>query len=86
MYELKNCNFFIVTVPTPIKQNKLPDLKYIVSAFKTISKYIKKGNNPVPNRDKTLSEKELLIPKTKYVKNFFSERIYIVIIIFKALN
>ena len=29
--ELKNCNFFIVTVPTPIKQNKLPDLKYIVS-------------------------------------------------------
>ena len=39
--ELKNCNFFIVTVPTPIKQNKLPDLKYIVSAFKTISKYIK---------------------------------------------
>ena len=39
--ELKNCNFFIVTVPTPIKQNKLPDLQYIVSAFKTISKYIK---------------------------------------------
>jgi len=39
--ELENCNFFIVTVPTPIKRNKLPDLKYIVSAFKTISKYIK---------------------------------------------
>ena len=39
--ELKDCNFFIVTVPTPIKQNKLPDLKYIVSAFKNISKYIK---------------------------------------------
>ncbi len=39
--ELKNCNFFIVTVPTPIKQNKLPDLKHIVSACKTVSKYIK---------------------------------------------
>ena len=39
--EIRDCNFFIVTVPTPIKQNKLPDLKYIISAFKTISKYIK---------------------------------------------
>ena len=42
--ELKNCNFFIVTVPTPIKQNKIPDLKYIISAFKTISKFIKKDD------------------------------------------
>ena len=41
---LKDCNFFIVTVPTPIKQNKLPDLKYIISAFKTISKFIKKND------------------------------------------
>ena len=42
--DLKGCNFFIVTVPTPIKQNKQPDLKYIISAFKTISKYIKKDD------------------------------------------
>ena len=41
---LKDCNFFIVTVPTPINQNKLPDLKYIISAFKTISKFIKKND------------------------------------------
>ena len=38
---LKRANFFIVTVPTPIKKNKLPDLKYIKSAFETIAKYIK---------------------------------------------
>ena len=38
---LKRANFFIVTVPTPIKKNKLPDLKYIKSAFETIAKFIK---------------------------------------------
>ena len=42
--ELKKCNFFIVTVPTPINKNKLPDLKYIISAFRTISKYIKEND------------------------------------------
>ncbi len=39
--DIKDANFFIVTVPTPIKKNKLPNLEYIKSAFKTISKYIK---------------------------------------------
>ena len=42
--KLKNCNFFIVTVPTPINNKKLPDLKFVISAFKTISKYIKKND------------------------------------------
>ena len=41
---LKKCNFFIITVPTPTNKNNLPDLKYIISAFKTISKYIKKDD------------------------------------------
>lgn len=41
---LKKCNFYIVTVPTPINNDQLPDLKYINSAFKTISKYIKKDD------------------------------------------
>ena len=41
---LKKCNFFIVTVPTPIGKNKIPNLKYIISAFKTISKNIKKND------------------------------------------
>ena len=38
----KHCNFFIVTVPTPITKNKLPDLSSVISATKTLSKYIKK--------------------------------------------
>ena len=41
---IKNANFYIVTVPTPIKKNKLPDLKYIKAAFDTISKYIKEDD------------------------------------------
>ena len=36
---LKDCNFFIVTVPTPVKSNKCPDLSYVISATKIISKY-----------------------------------------------
>ena len=38
---LKDCNFFIVTVPTPLNSKKLPDLSAVISATKTVSKYIK---------------------------------------------
>jgi UDP-N-acetyl-D-glucosamine/UDP-N-acetyl-D-galactosamine dehydrogenase len=41
---LKDCNFFIVTVPTPITKNKIPDLSAVISATKIISKYIKKND------------------------------------------
>ena len=41
---LKQCNFFIVTVPTPIKKNKKPDLGPIKKATKVISSIIKKGD------------------------------------------
>ena len=41
---LKDCNFFIVTVPTPITKKKLPDLSAVISATKTISRYIKKND------------------------------------------
>ena len=39
---LKNSNIFIITVPTPIKKNKKPDLKFINEACNIICKYIKK--------------------------------------------
>ena len=80
--ELKNCNFFIVTVPTPIKQNKLPDLKYIVSAFKTISKYIKNDDiiflesTVFPGTTEEICKK--IIEKKKKIKfniGYSSERI-----------
>ena len=42
--DIKNSNFYIITVPTPIKKNKYPDLKYIKSAFNLISNYIKQND------------------------------------------
>jgi len=42
--ELKKSNFYIVSVPTPVNKNNLPDLSNIISASKTIAKYLKKGD------------------------------------------
>ncbi len=42
--DLKSCNFFIVTVPTPITESKQPDLVPLVKASETVSKYLKKGD------------------------------------------
>lgn len=42
--KIKNCNVFIVTVPTPIKKNKVPDLKHIKSACVLIGKILKKND------------------------------------------
>lgn len=40
--DIQSCNFFIITVPTPIYKNKKPDLRPLILATKIISKYIKK--------------------------------------------
>lgn len=42
--DLKSCNVFIVTVPTPINQFKAPDLKPLLKASKMIGKVLKKGD------------------------------------------
>lgn len=42
--DLKDCNFFIVTVPTPITKFKTPDLKPLLSATQMIGKVLKKGD------------------------------------------
>jgi len=41
---LKEAKFFIVAVPTPIDEHKLPDLKPLISASTTIGKVLKKGD------------------------------------------
>jgi UDP-N-acetyl-D-galactosamine dehydrogenase len=40
---IKDCNVFIITVPTPINDDKTPDLVPIISATKLIGKIIKSG-------------------------------------------
>jgi UDP-N-acetyl-D-galactosamine dehydrogenase len=42
--DLKSCNFFIVTVPTPIDKQKKPDLNPLIQASKTIGLVLKKGD------------------------------------------
>ena len=42
--EIKECNFFIICVPTPITNSKTPDLKYINMSFTLLSKILKKGD------------------------------------------
>ncbi|REE01650.1 nucleotide sugar dehydrogenase [Marinoscillum furvescens] len=41
--ELKSCNFFVVTVPTPVDDHKKPDLTPLLAASKTIAPFITKG-------------------------------------------
>ena len=43
-FDLSGSNIFIITVPTPVKQNKEPDLSLVKKAAITISKIIKKNN------------------------------------------
>ncbi len=42
--DLADCNFFIVAVPTPIDDNRVPDLTPLIKASETIGKVIKKGD------------------------------------------
>jgi UDP-N-acetyl-D-galactosamine dehydrogenase len=42
--ELKDVNFFIVAVPTPIDETNLPDLKPLLGASRTVGKVLKKGD------------------------------------------
>ena len=42
--EIKKCNIFIVTVPTPINKAKDPDLSYLADASTIISKVLKKDD------------------------------------------
>lgn len=42
--DLKQANFFIVAVPTPVDKHNVPDLKPVLSASKTIGLALKKGD------------------------------------------
>src|SRR3974390_1465585 len=41
--DLKRCNVFVVTVPTPIDQYKRPDLAPLVRASETVGQVLRKG-------------------------------------------
>lgn len=41
---LKDINFFVVSVPTPVDDENQPNFEYIISASKLVAKYLKKGD------------------------------------------
>ena len=43
-YDIKDCNVYIVTVPTPIKKDKSPDLESLISATKSIGDILSPGD------------------------------------------
>lgn len=42
--EIKDCNFYIVAVPTPVDENNRPDLKPLLGASETVGKVISKDD------------------------------------------
>lgn len=42
--DIKNCNYYIITVPTPVDKNNKPDFTPLVKASETVGKVIKKGD------------------------------------------
>jgi nucleotide sugar dehydrogenase len=42
--DIKECNFYIVTVPTPIDKNNRPDLTPVIKATQSVAKVLKNGD------------------------------------------
>ncbi len=42
--DIRDCNIYIVAVPTPVDQNNRPDLMPLIKASQTVGKVISKGN------------------------------------------
>ena len=45
--ELTNCNYYIVTVPTPVDKNNRPDLTPLYKSSETVGKVLKKGDTVI---------------------------------------
>ena len=42
--DIRECNFYVVTVPTPVDRNNRPDLTPLIKASETVGKVIKRGD------------------------------------------
>jgi UDP-N-acetyl-D-galactosamine dehydrogenase len=41
---ISNCNVYIITVPTPLDEQKKPDLSFLIAASATVAKHLKTGD------------------------------------------
>lgn len=77
--DIKDCNFYIVAVPTPVDSNNRPDLTPLISASETVGKVISKGDIVVYESTvyPGVTEEECLpvvekVSGLKYNKDFFA--------------
>ncbi len=47
LMDIQSCNYFIVTVPTPVDKNNRPVLEPLYTASKTVGKMLKKGDTVI---------------------------------------
>ena len=72
---ISKCDAIILCLPTPIKKNKSPEMKYIVNSIKLIKKYLRYGQ--VLSLESTTypgTSEEVILPYLKRFnlgKNFF---------------
>lgn len=72
--DLKNCNMFIITVPTPVDENFVPDLRYVKQATETVGHFLKKDDIVV--YESTVypgTTQEVCIPILEKISNLISE-------------
>ncbi len=77
--DIKNCNFYVVAVPTPVDRNNNPDLTPLYGASETVGKVISKGDivvyestvYPGVTEDECLPVVEK-VSGLKYNKDFFA--------------
>ena len=76
--EIKDCNFFIVCVPTPITKNNIPDLRLVDKSVSLLAKVVKNGDIIVlestvyPGITEKFSKKLSLKVKLDNNKDFFT--------------
>ena len=77
--DLSTCNFYIVTVPTPVNDNNIPDVSIIHAASTTVGKVLKKGDIVV--FESTVypgATEEICIPELERVSGLkFNEDFYV---------
>ena len=75
---LKDSDIYIITVPTPVDKNNKPDLRKILSATKTVTKYISKNNLII--YESTIypgCTSEILIPLIEQKTNFILNKFFV---------
>jgi UDP-N-acetyl-D-galactosamine dehydrogenase len=77
--DLRNSNIFIITVPTPVKKNKTPDLSYLYSASKIVANNLKKNDLVIYESTvyPGLTEEECVPVLEKYSKLKFNKDFFV---------